>query len=69
MLSHFARLRPWIPFYEETLNRKEKPKTRLYKTNSRSSFSTPVTENLFLKRNYEEKIFKSIVDSELIEKT
>ncbi len=68
MLSHYARLRPWIPFYEETLNRKEKPKSRFYKINSRSSFSTPVTENLFLKRNYEEKIFKSIVDSELIEK-
>ncbi len=68
MLSHYARLRPWIPFYEETLNRKEKPKTRFYKTNLRSSFSTPVTENLFLKRNYKEKIFKSIVESELIEK-
>ena len=68
MLSHYARLKPWIPFYEETLNSREKPKTRFYKTNSRSSFSTPVTENLYLKRNYEKKIFKSIVDSELIEK-
>ena len=26
MLSHYARLRPWIPFYKETLNKKEKPK-------------------------------------------
>ena len=68
MLSHFARLRPWIPFYEETLNRKEKPKSRFYKTNFRSSFSTPVSENLYLKKNYRDKIFKSIVESELIEK-
>ena len=65
MLSHYARLRPWIPFYEETLNRKEKPKSRFYKSNSKSTFSTPVSENLFLKSNYREKIFKSIVDSEL----
>ena len=65
MLSHYARLRPWIPFYEETLNRKEKPKSRFYKSNSKSTFSTQVSENLFLKSNYREKIFKSILDSEL----
>ena len=65
MLSHYARLRPWIPFYEETLDRKEKPKSRFYKSNSKSSFSTPVSENLYLKTNYREKIFKSIINSEL----
>ena len=68
MLSHYARLTPWIPFYEETLNNKEKPRSRFYKSNLRSSFKTPVTENLFLKNNYREKIFKSIIDSDLIEK-
>ena len=68
MLSHYARLRPWIPFYEETLDRKEKPKSRFYKRNSKSSFSIPVSENLFLRTNYREKIFKSIIDSELIDK-
>ena len=68
MLSHYARLTPWIPFYEETLNNKEKPRSRFYKSNLRSSFNIPVTENLFLKNNYSEKIFKSIVDSDLIEK-
>ena len=68
MLSHYARLKPWIPFYEETLNNKEKPKTRFYKNNYRSSFSIPVTENLYLKKKYEEKIFESIIESELIEK-
>jgi hypothetical protein len=26
MLSHYARLWPWIPFYKETLNRKGFPK-------------------------------------------
>ncbi len=67
MLSHYARLRPWIPFYEETLDRKEKPKSRFYKRNSKSSYSTLVSENLYLKTNYREKIFKSIINSELRE--
>tara|TARA_B100001057_G_scaffold497638_1_gene602309 strand:- start:341 stop:3226 length:2886 start_codon:yes stop_codon:yes gene_type:complete len=65
MLSHYARLRPWIPFYEETLDNKEKPRSRFYKSNSKSAFSTQVSENLFLKTNYREKIFKSIINSEL----
>ena len=67
MLSHYARFRPWIPFYEETLNKKEKPRSRLYKSNQKSSSSVPVSNNLFLKRNYSEKIFRSIVQSELNE--
>ena len=67
MLSHYARLKPWIPFYEETLDKKEMPKSRFYKTDSKSSFSIPVSENMFLKNNYREKIFKSIVNSDLRE--
>ena len=38
MLSHYARLRPWIPFYKETLNRKEKPKSRFYKKRKKKIF-------------------------------
>jgi beta-N-acetylhexosaminidase len=67
MLSHYARLRPWIPFYEETLNKKEKPRSRFFKSKIRSSFSVPVSENLYLKNNYREKIFQSIIESELID--
>jgi len=65
MLSHYARLRPWIPFYKETLNRKEKPKNRFYKNKQRKRFSTPVSNNLFLKNKYQEDIFDLIIESEL----
>ena len=65
MLSHFARLRPWIPFYKETLNRKEKPKNRFYKKKQRKRFSTTVSNNLFLKNKYQEDIFDLIIESEL----
>ena len=47
MLSHYARLRPWIPFYKETLNKKEKPKNRFYKNKQRKRYSTTVSSNLF----------------------
>ena len=30
MLSHYALLWPWIPFYKETLNRKGFPKKTMY---------------------------------------
>ena len=65
MLSHYARLRPWIPFYEETLNRKEKPKSRFYKKKQKKRFSTVVSNNLFLKNKYQEHIFDLIISSEL----
>ena len=65
MLSHYARLRPWIPFYKETLNRKEKPKSRFYKKKERKRFSTTVSNNLFLKNKYQEDIFDLIIESEL----
>ena len=65
MLSHYARLRPWIPFYKETLNKKEKPKNRFYKKKQRKRFSTTVSSNLFLKNKYQEDIFDLIIESEL----
>ncbi len=65
MLSHYAKLRPWIPFYKETLNRKEKPKSRFYKKKERKRFSTEVSNNLFLKNKYQEEIFDLIIESEL----
>ena len=65
MLSHYARLRPWIPFYKETLNKKEKPKNRFYKKKQRKRFSTTVSSNLFLKNKYQEDIFDLIIKSEL----
>jgi len=65
MLSHYARLRPWIPFYKETLNKKEKPKSKFYKKKQRKRFSTTVSNNLFLKNKYQEDIFDLIIESEL----
>lgn len=67
MLSHFARLKPWIPFYAATLDSITKQPDKLYYSTKKSkTFNIEVTENLFLKSNYKDSIQKTIIDSELL---
>lgn len=65
MLSHYARLTPWIPFYKETLNRAGFPKRSIYQSKSSSKFSMVVAENLFLKTGFEKELYDQIEASEL----
>ncbi|MBN08935.1 MAG: beta-N-acetylglucosaminidase [Flavobacteriaceae bacterium] len=67
ILSHYGRLKPWIPFYIETLDKKGRPKRRLYNSKQTKKFPIRVTENLFLKRKYEDKIINKIKNSDLID--
>ena len=43
ILSHYSRLRPWIPFYRETLNKKGFPKRSLYKKKQSKSYGLKVS--------------------------
>ena len=63
MLSHYARLTPWIPFYEETLDANHQPKRKLYRKKRSRRFPTAVAPNLFLKKGYEDKIYSAIAES------
>lgn len=47
LLSHYARLQPWIPFYQATLNADKKPSDKYYKNTLTPEFSLQVAENLF----------------------
>jgi len=67
MLSHYARLTPWIPFYKETLDDEKLPKRRLYRSKANRRFPTAVSQNLFLKKGYEDKIFKAIKESPMLD--
>lgn len=67
MLSHYARLWPWIPFYKETLDEKGYPNTSYYKKQSSVHYNLPVTEQLFLRSDYEIDMYRQIKDSELID--
>jgi len=67
MLSHYARLKPWIPFYAATLDSvTKKPDSKYYRTKSSPKFNIKVAENLYLRKDYPDSIQKIIKDSDLL---
>ena len=69
MLSHYARLRPWEPFYYKTLDSiTKRPSEKYYRTERSDKFNVEVSKNLFLRSDYLDSIPKIIKDSELLDK-
>ncbi|RED49524.1 glycoside hydrolase family 3 N-terminal domain-containing protein [Seonamhaeicola aphaedonensis] len=69
MLSHYARLRPWEPFYYHTLDSiTKKPSEKYYRTSKTDTFNIEVTKNLYLRSDYQDSIQKIIRESELLDK-
>ncbi len=68
MLSHYARLRPWEPFYYHTLDSANKPSPKYYRSVFSREFNIEVAKNLFLRSDYQDSIQKIIKDSELLDK-
>lgn len=66
MLSHYARLKAWIPFYRNTLNDKGNGVSPKYYSNlAAKEFSVKVAENLYMRQDYTDTIFKIIRESDL----
>lgn len=69
MLTHQARFYPWIGFYKATLDTiTGKPSEKYYRKTYSKEFPIQVSENLFLRRDYNDSIMKAIADSELLPK-
>lgn len=66
MLSHYARLKPWVPFYVATLDSLKHPSSNYYSNAESGLFSVKVANNLYLKRDYPDTIQKIIKDSDLL---
>lgn len=67
MLSHYARLKPWIPFYLKTLDpATHKPSAALYSSKKSNDFNIKVTEGLYLKSTYKDSMFTIIKDQDLM---
>ncbi len=62
LLSHYARLKAWIPFYLETLENKEV----YYRSEKLDEFSLRITDSLYLTSSYKDSIFQKVIDSELL---
>jgi beta-N-acetylhexosaminidase len=68
LLSHYARLQAWIPFYKNTLDSVNKPSEKYYRQAVDAQFSKQVAENLFIRNDYHDTIMKAIADSKLLPK-
>ncbi len=66
MLSHYARLKPWIPYYMATLDASNKPDPKYYRRQSSPKFDVKVTNEIYLRHDYPDTIQKLIKDSDLL---
>ena len=64
-LSHFGKLKAWIPFYkgtQDTVTHKNLP--IFYRKEKLKNYSVKVAQNLYLKNSYKDSIYKHIRDAE-----
>ncbi|MGB3591509.1 MAG: glycoside hydrolase family 3 N-terminal domain-containing protein [Nonlabens sp.] len=66
MLSHYARLKPWIPFYRYTLDSvTEKPSELLYNKTLSKDYQIEVAQDLYASKSVLDTITYRIVESDL----
>ncbi len=67
ILTHQARLRPWIPFYWRTFSDRKKGilDTAFYSTKKTKRNPYKVADNLYVTDTYEQEIFRRIYDTKL----
>ncbi|RXR19229.1 beta-N-acetylglucosaminidase [Flavobacterium amnicola] len=69
LLSHYARLQAWEPFYKSTIDSVTKrPLSKYYRKTSTKGFTTQVSENLFIRDTYKDSIIDKIIKSKLLPK-
>lgn len=65
ILSHFGRLKPWIPFYLATLNPDNTPSEKYYRKVPEGKFNVKVANDLYLREDYKDSMYQLIADSPL----
>jgi CubicO group peptidase (beta-lactamase class C family) len=67
ILLHEAGLVAFIPFYRETIDKAGNPLPGIYTKNPDEQHSIRVAENLYLRNDYHDTLYKKILDSKLSE--
>ncbi len=62
MMTHQAGLRDWIPFWMKTMEKGEY-KPGIYNKVRNDDYPKRVADNLFINKNYEDSIYKQIIES------
>ncbi|MDT0294353.1 glycoside hydrolase family 3 N-terminal domain-containing protein [Mesonia ostreae] len=66
MLSHYAQLQAWIPFYIGTLDAEtKKASVKYFRPQPDEVFNVKVADDFYMRRDINDSIFKQIVDSDL----
>ena len=69
MLSHYARLIPWIPFYVATLDSvTHQPSPKYYRHQYSGKFNIEVAKDLYLRNDYPDTMQTIIKDSKLLDR-
>ena len=65
MLSHYSRIKSWIPFYLETLDSLNLPDKKYYSNSKSKNFKIQVADDLFVRNDMKDSIYFKIKESEL----
>jgi len=69
ILSHYGKLKAWIPFYIRTQDSiTHKNSGTYYKSQSSSDYNVKVAENLYIRKSYKDSIYKYIKEIDQREK-
>ena len=68
MLSHYARIKAWIPFYIDTLDSLKQPDIKYYSKNKSKKFGIQVANGLYARNDMKDSIYHQIMESELYPK-
>ncbi len=64
VLSHFGRMKPYIPYYETMVEGEEKkPMSKYFSTSNSFRYNIKVAEGLYLRRDYQDTIVKLIAEA------
>ena len=67
MMAHQAGLKEWIPFWTKTMDKGEY-KSDVYSTLQNDVYTKRVADNLYINKNYEEEMYKEIIESSVKDK-
>ena len=68
VMAHRARLKAWIPFYQETLSTSKRPDPKIYQIQNSGSYNVPVASKLYMHENYVDTVWSRIIESDLRER-
>ncbi len=68
IMCHRAGLKPWIPFFEQTVSEKKQPLEKFYKKKKAGNYSVLVTDKLYMEKTFVDTMWNQIFDSELRER-